>query len=260
MWYNFFGDIMLVDSHCHVLNSEYDNVDEIIKKTFEGDVKKIIVNGYDLKTSIDAVNLAEKYENIYAAIGIGPENVESYNDESMNILKKLVLSPKVVAVGEIGLDYYWTKENSQKQVIVFKSMLQLAKDNGLPVIVHSRNAIEQTYNILEEYNVEGIMHCFSGSKEMAKKFIQLGFLIGVGGIVTFKNSKKLVEVIENIDLKYISLETDSPYLTPEPYRGKVNVPFNTTLIAQKVADIKGVSYEEVANVTSSSVIVKFDLY
>lgn len=250
---------MLIDSHCHVLSSEYDDIDKIIKDVFATDVGKIIINGFDLASSIEAVSIAEKYENVYAAIGIGPENIDSFKNEDIEMFEHLALSSKVVAVGEIGLDYYWTRENEQRQVEVFKLMLMLAKKHKFPVIVHSRKAIEETYNLLKEYNAYGIMHCFSGSLQMADKFIKIGFLIGISGIVTFKNSKKLKEIVESVDLCNLSLETDSPYLTPEPFRGKLNTPSYISFIARKIAEIKGVSYEMVADITSNSVNQKFDL-
>lgn len=250
---------MLIDSHCHILSDEYEDVQKVIKESAMSGVEKIIINGYDLQTSIEAVEIAETNENVYAAIGIGPENIDGFGEDTFRELKKLLHSKKVVAIGEIGLDYYWTKENVRKQKEVLKKMLELAKNNKLPVIVHSRDALEDTYNVLKEYGVNGIMHCFSGSKEMAKKFIKLGFLIGVGGIVTFKNARKLKEVVESINLSDISIETDSPYLTPEPYRGKKNSPCNIPIIAKKIAEIKGVTLEIVADITSKAVMSKFDL-
>ncbi len=250
---------MLIDSHCHVLKSEYSNPDSIIKKSLSSGIDKLIINGYDLKSSMEAVYLAQKYENIYAAVGIGPENIDNLDSDVYEKLDKLATSSKVVAIGEIGLDYYWTKENKKIQLDVFKNMLNIAKKHKLPVIVHSRKAFLDSYNILKEYNINGILHCYSGSVEMAKKFIKLGFLLGIGGVVTFKNAKELINVVKEIDLNYLSLETDSPYLSPEPYRGKPNKPENIILVAQKIAKIKGISVEEVISTTGNSVCAKFDL-
>ena len=250
---------MLIDSHCHLLSSEYEDVKKEINKAITSGVDKIIVNGYDLKSSVEAVNLSKEYDNLYAAVGIGPENIDSITDEDIKIIKKLVNSKKVVAIGEIGLDYYWTKENKEKQIYVFKEMLKIAKENNLPVIVHNRDATKDIYELLKEYNVTGIIHCFSGSVETAKEFIKLGFLIGIGGVVTFKNAKHLKEVVQNISLSCISLETDSPYLTPEPFRGKKNNPAYLTYIVKKIAELKGVNEEEVRKVTYRNVISKFDL-
>lgn len=250
---------MLIDSHCHVLSSEYDNVDEIIKDSINSGVEKIIVNGYDLKTSKEAVELANKYDHVYAAVGIGPSNVTDVNDETYDIISKLAKESKVVAIGEVGLDYYWTTENKEMQLKVFKTMLKIAKTNNLPVIVHCRKSFLDTYNLLKESDLTGIIHCYSGSVDMAKRFIKLGFLLGIGGVITFKNAKSLKDVVKAIDINNFSLETDSPYLTPEPYRGKPNTPKNVKLVATEIANIKQVNLDEVIRVTGRSVCSKFDL-
>ena len=250
---------MLIDSHCHLLSSEYDDVKKAINDAFKSGVDKIIVNGYDLKSSKEAVELSKEYENLYVAIGIGPENIDSITDEDIKSIKALVNNKKVVAIGEIGLDYYWTKENKERQIYVFEEMLKIAKESNLPVIVHNRDATKDIYELLKEYNVKGIIHCFSGSVETAKEFIKLGFLIGIGGVVTFKNAKHLKEVVQNIPISSISLETDSPYLTPEPFRGKKNNPAYLTYIVKKIAELKNINEEEVRKVTSCNVISKFDL-
>lgn len=250
---------MLIDSHCHVLSSEYDNVDEIIKDSINSGVEKIIVNGYDLKTSKEAVELANKYDHVYAAVGIGPSNVTDVNDETYDIISKLAKESKVVAIGEVGLDYYWTTENKEMQLKVFKTMLKIAKTNNLPVIVHCRKSFLDTYNLLKESDLTGIIHCYSGSVDMAKRFIKLGFLLGIGGVITFKNAKALKDVVKAIDINNFSLETDSPYLAPEPYRGKPNTPKNVKLVATEIANIKQVNLDEVIRVTGHSVCSKFDL-
>lgn len=250
---------MLIDSHCHVLSSEYDNVDEIIKDSINSGVEKIIVNGYDLKTSKEAVELANKYDHVYAAVGIGPSNVTDVNDETYDIISKLAKESKVVAIGEVGLDYYWTTENKEMQLKVFKTMLKIAKTNNLPVIVHCRKSFLDTYNLLKESDLTGIIHCYSGSVDMAKRFIKLGFLLGIGGVITFKNAKALKDVVKAIDINNFSLETDSPYLSPEPYRGKPNTPKNVKLVATEIANIKQVNLDEVIRVTGRSVCSKFDL-
>lgn len=250
---------MLIDSHCHVLSSEYDNVDEIIKDSINSGVEKIIVNGYDLKTSKEAVELANKYDHVYAAVGIGPSNVTDVNDETYDIISKLAKESKVVAIGEVGLDYYWTTENKEMQLKVFKTMLKIAKTNNLPVIVHCRKSFLDTYNLLKESDLTGIIHCYSGSVDMAKRFIKLGFLLGIGGVITFKNAKSLKDVVKAIDINNFSLETDSPYLAPEPNRGKPNTPKNVKLVATEIANIKQVNLDEVIRVTGRSVCSKFDL-
>ena len=250
---------MLIDSHCHLLKSEYEDVDKEINIGISSGITKMIINGYDVQSSKEAALLSKKYKEVYAAVGIGPENIENVTDEDMKQIEELVKEEKVVAIGEIGLDYYWTKENKDKQIYVFKKMLFIAKKYNLPVIIHSRESVSDIYNLVKEYNVTGIMHCYSGSTEMAKEFIKIGFLIGIGGVVTFKNAKRIKEVVETISIDNISLETDSPYLSPEPFRGKKNNPKNITIIAEKIAEIKGISYEEVCLKTSQNVASKFDL-
>ena len=250
---------MLIDSHCHILSCEYENPQDIINETFQSRVDKIIINGFDVESSKEAVLLAEKFDNVYAAVGIGPENIENITDWGINEIENLVSSKKVVAIGEIGLDYYWTKETKEKQLYIFGKMLDIAKKNNLPVIVHSRNAILDTYNLLKQYCVKGIMHCYSGSYEMAKEFIKLGFLIGIGGVVTFKNAKEIKEIVQKLDINNISLETDSPYLSPEPKRGKKNKPKNVFYVAEKIAQLKNISIDEVMLKTTNAVMCQFDL-
>lgn len=250
---------MLIDTHCHVLSSEYDDVDEIIKSSLNNKLDKMIINGFDLESSAEAVELSNKYDNVYAAVGIGPENIENVTTNDLQIIEELVKNKKVIAIGEIGLDYYWTKETKEKQIYVFSEMIKIARKFNLPVIVHSRSAILDTYNLLKEYNVTGVMHCYSGSPEMAKEFIKLGFLISIGGVVTFKNAKEIKDVVTSIDIKDMVLETDSPYLSPEPNRDKKNMPSNVYFVAEKIADLKGTNVEAVITITGESACAKFDL-
>ncbi|MEG2351120.1 MAG: TatD family hydrolase [Bacilli bacterium] len=250
---------MLIDTHCHVLSLEYKDIDVIIEKIRLSKVDKIIINGYDLKSSIEAVELANKHAFIYAAVGIGPENVTDASNQDIIEIASLAKNKKVVAIGEIGLDYYWTKENTDKQKEVFNKMLQIAIDFELPVIIHNRNATKDVYEMVKKSRVTGVLHCFSGSIESANDFIKIGFLIGIGGIVTFKNAKKLKEVIENVDISNLVLETDSPYLTPEPYRGTKNSPVYIEFIANEIANIKQLSKEKVISITGSNACHKFDL-
>ena len=250
---------MLIDSHCHVLSSEYDNPDEIIKNAFLRGVNKIIINGYDLESSKEAVMLANRYDNVYAAVGVGPEEVNEVQEEVILEISCLADNKKVVAIGEIGLDYYWTDETKEKQKDVFAKMLKIAKEKKLPVIVHNREATKDVLEMLKDAKATGIMHCFSGSTDTAKELIKMGFLIGVGGVVTFKNAKKLVNVVKEISIDNISLETDSPYLTPEPYRGTKNDPSKVILVAEKIASLKGIDKSEAINKTGVAVASKSDL-
>lgn len=235
----------MIDTHVHLNDEAYkDNLDEIIKEANDNGINKMVVIGYDYNSSIKAVEIAQKYENIYAMVGLHPSNVIDETDKDLNWLIKLLQNKKVIGIGEIGIDLYWTKDNKDLQIEFFKKQLQLSLECNLPISIHTRDAIELTYQILSENNYKGIIHCFSGSLEMANKFIKLGYYLGIGGVVTFKNTN-LKEVVKNISLNSIVTETDSPYLTPAPFRGKVNKPEYIKLIVQEIANIKNVSIKEV---------------
>ena len=191
-------------------------------------------------------------------LGIHPEEIDKITDSSFKFIEDNLSNKKIVGIGEIGLDYYWRSDNREEQKKVFERQLKLAKKYNLPVIVHSRDAIQDTYDIIVKYKVKGIIHCFSSSLEMAREFIKIGFKIGIGGTVTFKNSLKLQEIVKVIDTKDITLETDSPYLAPEPFRGKKNEPKNTYLVAQKIAELKGENVDEIISNTYASALEIFD--
>ena len=247
---------MIIDTHAHIYESEYDNLDEIILK-----LKNFIVinNGINEKTNKMVLEMADTYNNFYAAIGYHPENVDEITDWDLEILEEELKNPKVVAIGEIGLDYHYCGDNKEKQKELFIKQLELAKKYNKPVIVHSRDAVEDTFNILNEYRVRADIHCFSSSTEMAERFIKIGSLIGIGGTVTFKNNKKTVEVVKNLDLSKILLETDSPYLAPEPLRGTKNDSTNLKYVVKVIADIKGFDEETVLNKLNQNAIEFFDL-
>lgn len=242
----------MVDTHCHIFESYYDNIDEIIQRSIDNGVDMLIVNGCNLKSNMEVLNLVKKYDIVYGALGIQPEELDDFNEESLKFLVDHINDDKIVAVGEIGLDFHYDIDR-EKQIELFKKQLSIASEYNKPVIVHSRDCIQETYNILKKYNLKGILHCYSGSVEMAREFNKIGFLLGVGGICTFKNARRLIDVIENVPLEYIVLETDSPYLTPEPYRGKKNEPSFIPLIAAKIAQIKNVDINIVKDVTTSNV-------
>lgn len=248
---------MLVDTHCHVLSEYYDNIEEVIKRAKVAGVEMIIVNGVDGQSNREILGLVSKYDIVYGAIGIQPESVETTTEEDFKFIEEHICDDKILAVGEIGLDYHYDVDR-EKQKYVFKRQLEIAKKYRKPVIVHSRDCIQETYDILKLSNVKGIMHCYSGSVEMAREFCKIGFYLGIGGIVTFKNAVRLVEVIKDISLEYIVLETDSPYLAPEPYRGKVNEPANVSVILQKICDIKGLDVKRASEVTTRNVFRLFD--
>ena len=219
----------------------------------------MIASGCNDKTNKEVLELVNKYDNVYGTLGIHPEEVDNISEDSFKLIVENINNPKIVAIGEIGLDYYWVSETREKQQDIFKRQLDIATKYNKPIVVHSRDAMQDTYNILKQYKLKGSLHCFSSSLEMAKEFIKLGYKIGVGGTVTFKNSKKLQEIVEEIDLKNILLETDSPYLSPEPFRGKRNNPSNTYYVAQKISNLKDIDIEEVLDITSSNAIQLFDL-
>ena len=246
---------MLIDTHCHLSNDDYENLDQIIKN-MEG---IMITSGCNDKTNKEVLELVEKYPNVYGTLGIHPEEIDNLTNDSFKIIEENVNNPKIVAIGEIGLDYYWVKDNKEEQKELFKKQLDLAKKYNKPVIIHSRDSIKDTYDILKKYNLKGTIHCFSSSLEMAKEFIKLGYKIGIGGVLTFKNSLKLQEIVKEIDLKDILLETDSPYLSPEPFRGKKNDPSKTIYVAQKISELKNVNIEEVLRQTANNASSLFDL-
>lgn len=249
---------MLIDTHCHLEKNEYKNLEELIAKIFKSDIDKIIINGYDVASNQEALDSAEKYKNVYAAVGFHPEMVNEIKEQDYKILEKQILHKKVVAVGEIGLDYYRMNDNKEKQQKMFIKQLKLAKKYNKPVIIHNRDATSDLCRILTKIKAKGILHCFNDSLEMANKFIKMGFLLGIGGMVTFKNNPELKTVIKEIPLEYIVLETDSPYLAPEPFRGKQNTPLYLKYIAKEIAKIKNVTYEKVADITTKNVSRLFD--
>lgn len=221
---------MIFDTHIHLNDKKiYENLDFYIQDALNKGVKKFLCVGYDLESSKIAIEIANKYHEVYASIGIIPTEYKQYNDDSINNLRKLMgKSNKIVAIGEIGLDYYWKKEESVRtlQKKIFIEQIELANELNLPISIHCRDAYKDTLDILKEHTCikKGIMHCFSGSLESAKEFIKLGYLIAFGGVLTFKNSIKTKEVLQNIDLKDVVFETDAPYLAPTPFRGKINIP------------------------------------
>lgn len=249
---------MLIDTHCHLSKNDYDNLDEVINKMRDN---LIITSGVNLKTNKEVLELIGKYPNIYGTVGIHPEEVDNVTEEDFDFIESNIDNPKIVGIGEIGLDYYWRKDNKDKQKEIFVRQLELAKKYNKSVVIHSRDAIQDTYDILKEVKLTMPIdiHCYSGSLDMAKKFIKLGCRFGIGGVVTFKNGIKAKELVKNINLDYLLLETDSPYLAPEPFRGCQNVPYYTYYVAKKIAEIKGKSVDDVLKVTASNAVEQFDL-
>ncbi|HIT37342.1 MAG TPA: TatD family hydrolase [Candidatus Onthousia faecipullorum] len=248
---------MFIDTHCHLSREDYDDIDKVIKEDIEAGVDKIVVSGCSRESIDEVMKLRDKYDIVYVTIGYHPEYADNVREKDLDYLKRLLSEKKVVGIGEIGLDYHYTKENRDKQIWLFEEQLKIAEEFNLPVVIHSRDATQDTINTLKKYRVKGIIHCFSGSLETAKMYISMGFLLGIGGVVTFKNSK-LKDVVKEISLEFIVLETDSPYLAPVPYRGKVNSSKYLEYIAKFISDIKNISVSELAEITSKNASCLFD--
>lgn len=244
---------MLIDSHAHLDGKEFDHDrKEVLEYAFESGIEKIINIGFDFPSSQRSIALAEEYEQVYAAVGFHPHDAKEAKEGYLQSLQRLAAHPKVVAIGEIGLDYYYNHSDPEVQRKVFVEQIGLARELKMPVIIHNRDAHGDTLEILQrERGGEngGVLHCFSGSWEMAKTCMDLGFYISLAGPVTFKNARKAIEVAVNMPLSRLLVETDCPYLTPEPYRGKRNEPAYVRFVAERIAELKGVSLEELAAAT-----------
>lgn len=242
----------LIDSHAHLNNEAFDEDRKELFDRIKENMDFVVNIGYDLESSEISVEYANKYDFIYATVGFHPDEIGGYNEVAEKKLEELAKNKKVVAIGEIGLDYHWMTFPKEKQQEIFRRQLELAKKLNKPVVIHSREAMEDTLNILREYpEVKGIFHCYPGSVESAKEVIDR-FYLGIGGVLTFKNAKKLVEVVENIPLDRLILETDCPYMAPTPFRGKRNEPMYVEYVAKKIAEIKNISYEEVVKATNEN--------
>lgn len=248
----------MIDTHCHIFNNYYENIDEVINNMGNN---KMIISGTNKEDNLEILKLCEKYPNVYGTIGFHPTEINDITEKDLEFIEQNINNPKIVGIGEIGLDYYHDKDSKERQKLFFIKQIELAKKYKKAIVVHSRDAINDTYQVLkkEAHGLKIDIHCFSGSMEMAQNFIEIGCLLGIGGVLTFKNNKNLKEVIKNINLDKILLETDSPFLTPEPYRGKQNQPSYTIFIAQEIAKIKNMSVEDVLKITTNNAISQFDL-
>ena len=244
---------MFTDTHCHLSTEDYEDIDKVVANAKENKINRLIICGCDKNGIKEAVDIASKYENIYLEVGYHPSEANITTEEDINELIEIIkTNPKVVAVGEIGLDYHWDKDNKDKQKELFKRQIEIAKEINLPVVIHSRDAFQDTYDILKETNAKGDIHCFSGNLDNAKMYIDLGFVLGIGGVLTFKNTN-LKETIKELDLNNIILETDSPYLSPEPFRGQKNEPKNVYYVAEEISRLKNISLEEVSKITEENI-------
>lgn len=249
---------MYIDTHCHLSIEDYDDISMIIEENRRAGIENIIISGCTRESIIESLSYANQYADVYVTIGYHPSEalITTYSD--IQLLEEQIKNKKVVGIGEIGLDYHYGKEDMSQQQLLFRRQLAMADRHHLPVVIHSRDATEDTINILKEFpNVKGDIHCFSGSLETANIYISMGYYLGIGGVVTFKNSK-LYSVIENIGLDSIVLETDSPYLTPEPNRGKKNSSKYIPDIAKRLAEILSISEEDVSKITLANTYRLFD--
>lgn len=249
----------MIDTHCHLYNEYYDNLDLLIDKIKDAGISAVIVNGCDMKSNLEVLELVRKYDIVYGAIGFQPTELNDVTDSDLEWLKLHINDDKIIALGEIGLDYHYEDTDKEKQIYFFKKQLDIASMYNKPIIVHTRDSIQDTFDILNTYKLRGSIHCYTGSVEMARKFISIGFYLGIGGVVTFKNAKNIIKVIEEIDLEYILLETDSPYLTPEPYRKYKNDSSYLPLIIDKIANIKKTNNSIVKSITTTNATSLFDI-
>ena len=249
---------MYYDSHCHIYKEYYDDIDALMDDLNQNNIKLIINNGVDKISSEEILRLINKYPIMYGAIGIHPETVDEYDDNDIAFIKNHIKDNKMLAIGEIGLDYHYSKENKERQIDLFEKQLKIAEEQSMPVIVHSREATADTINVLKKYNIKGIIHSFSGSYETAMIYIKMGYKLGINGVITFKNSN-LKDVVEKIGLENIVIETDSPYLTPHPFRGEKNSPKNVKIIVEFLSNLFRISPEKVAEITSKNLLEFFDI-
>lgn len=249
---------MIFETHAHYDDSRFEEDREVVLEQMQAaGIGRIVNVGASIESTKTTLKLAEKYDFIYAAVGVHPSEIADLNEETFGWLKNQSTGEKVVAVGEIGLDYYWDKEPEVQanQRYWFGRQLELAREANLPVIIHSRDAGADTLQVMKEHHAEeipGVIHCYSYSKELAMEFIKMGYYIGIGGVVTFKNARKLVETVEAIPMERILLETDCPYMAPEPFRGKRNSSLYLPYVVEKIAKLKGISKEDVEKITEEN--------
>ena len=255
---------MIFNVHTHINDDqEYENIKELIQECLDNNVNKLVVIGYDIKSSLRAIEIANKYECVYATVGIHPSDILKEGNTIEALEDLITKSNKIVAIGEIGLDYHWESNPSKEiQIEWFIKQLQVAKKYNLPIIIHSRDAMGDTVDVLKEYKdcyQKGIMHCYAGSIETSKELEKLGFYFSFAGPLTYKNANTLRNVAQNIPLDRILVETDDPYLTPTPHRGKINHPSYVIYVAKELANIKNMSYEEIQEITYKNSLKVFDL-
>ena len=244
----------MIDTHSHINMLENITTDAAVQNAAEQGIEKIIVPAANPADFTGIMELINKYDNVYGMLGVHPSDAKDWNDRLIEDIKKLAENKKIVAIGEIGLDYYWDKSYNELQKEVFIKQIKLANELNLPIDIHDREAHKDTFDILKEYNSSSkvVMHCFSGSVEFAKECIKEGWYLGIGGVVTFKNAVKMKEVVQAVPLEHILLETDAPYLTPVPFRGTENQPAYVKFVAEEIAKLRNINIEEVNSVTTAN--------
>ena len=245
---------MFTDTHCHIYQEYYENIDEIFNNAINNNVNRFIVCGCSKKDNEEVLSINRN--DVYKVIGFHPDQASIYQDSDIEELKNY--KDKVIAIGEIGLDYYYGKDDMEKQKELFRKQLKLAEELKLPVVIHSRDAVGDTMSILKEYQVHGVIHSFSGSLEVAREYIKMGFVLGINGVITFKNCN-LKEVIKEIGVDNIVFETDSPYLTPVPYRGEKNEPAHIHDIAKFVSELCNIDLQKLSEITNNNIRRIFDI-
>lgn len=255
---------MIFETHAHYDDEQFnDDREELLESLPNKGIEYVVNIGASIETSKKSIELANKYPYIYAAIGVHPNEVEELNEDKILWLKESAKDPKVVAIGEIGLDYYWKEPDPHIQKEWFDRQMSLAKELNKPMVIHSRDAAKDTIDMMKEAgsrDMSGVVHCYSYSLESAKIFLDMGFYLGIGGVVTFQNGKKLKEVVEYTPIDRIVLETDCPYLAPIPNRGKRNSSLNIPYIAEEIAKIKGLDYDEVVHITNMNAKTMYRLH
>lgn len=252
---------MIIDTHAHYDDEAFDeDRDELIKSLPENRIERVINVGATMAGTEASVKLADQYPHVYAAVGVHPDNADEITDESLARIEELTHNPKVVAIGEIGLDYYWDNVARSLQQEAFRKQIRLAAKVNLPIIIHSREAAKDTLDIMAEEKIGeigGVMHCYSYSKETAEIVNKFGFYFGIGGVATFKNAKKLIEALEVMPMDRILLETDCPYLAPVPFRGKRNSSLMLQYVVEKLAEVKGLTTQEIEEITYNNAVRLF---
>lgn len=249
---------MVTDTHCHIYKEYYDDIDEIMDKSKRVGVSRVINNACNYESCLEVLDLVKSYGNMYCVLGLHPEENLDDIDKVLDLIRNNINVDKVIGIGEIGLDYHFSKDSKEQQIQVLKKQLDFAQEYNLPVVIHSREATGDILDILKHYNLRGIIHCFNGSVEVAKEFIKMGYKLGINGVVTFKNCK-LIEVLKVIGIENVVYETDSPYLTPVPFRSKRNDPSYVNYVVDFVADSLCISRDELVKISNDNIRVVFDI-